>query len=203
MFGSANYDRALYQRLYDLFRQIATAYNSGGLKGEPGAGLSILGSYPTYGDLIAAHPTGSEGDAYLVAGDLYVWDGSSWLNAGNIQGPQGPQGPQGAQGPKGDKGDVGPQGIQGPEGPASIVPGPEGPQGPQGPQGIQGIQGPKGDPGDPGEFDASDIDITPLTDMTATNVQSAIEELIHRVVAIETAIRPSRTYNQIGDGYDV
>lgn len=60
-------------------------------KGEAGTGVNILGSYPSEGDLIASHPTGNPGDAYLVNGDLYVWDNDNgqWENVGNIQGPAG------------------------------------------------------------------------------------------------------------------
>ena len=68
-----------------------------GEPGEPGAdgtGVTILGSYDSLGDLQGAHPTGNDGDAYMVGGDLYVWSStdSAWKNVGQIQGPQGPQG---------------------------------------------------------------------------------------------------------------
>jgi hypothetical protein len=33
--------------------------------------------------------SGTTGDAYLVVGDLYVWTGSAWTNAGPVQGPPG------------------------------------------------------------------------------------------------------------------
>lgn len=64
------------------------------LKGEDGAGISILGSYDSIEALKAAHPTGNIGDAYLVNGNLYVWSetGSDWINSGNIQGPPGKDG---------------------------------------------------------------------------------------------------------------
>ena len=89
-----------------------------GEQGEPGkdgTGVTILGSYDTESELNAAHQTGSEGDAYIVAGDLYVWDAenSKWKNVGQIQGPQGPRGLQGIQGPKGDQGIQGPAGADG------------------------------------------------------------------------------------------
>ena len=84
-----------------------------GDKGDAGTGVSILGSYTTEAELIAAHPTGNEGDAYLVQGNLYVWNGSAWENVGNIQGPPGPKGDTGDPGPKGDTGDPGPKGDQG------------------------------------------------------------------------------------------
>lgn len=62
-----------------------------GADGADGTGVTILGSYDTVGDLETAHPTGSPGDAYLVAGDLYVWSDSEseWVSVGNIQGPAG------------------------------------------------------------------------------------------------------------------
>lgn len=74
-----------------------------GEKGNDGTGVTILGSYDTEEELISAHPTGNEGDSYIVAGDLYVWDAtkSSWINVGRIQGPQGDQGFQGEQGENG------------------------------------------------------------------------------------------------------
>lgn len=136
-----------------------------GPKGTDGTGVTILGSYSTEAELNAAHPSGNtNGDAYIVAGDLLVWNGALFENVGQIQGPQGIQGiqgPQGIQGEtglqglKGDTGDIGPQGIQGLQG-ATGDTGPQGLQGLQGiqgdvgPQGLQGIQGeigPKGDTG--------------------------------------------------------
>ena len=145
-----------------------------GDKGADGTGVTILGSYPTAGDLNTAHPTGNTiGDAYIVAGDLFVWNGSIFENVGRIQGPEGPQGLQGIQGIQGPEGPEGPQGLKGdtgltgPEGPQGLkgdtgltgIQGPEGPQGlkgdtglegpagPKGDTGLQGIQGPKGDTG--------------------------------------------------------
>jgi hypothetical protein len=97
-----------------------------------------------------------------VAGDLALFNGSSWRalratqaaqpdaspagwavfaprGAKGATGIAGPQGFAGAQGPTGDSGELGPQG-------------PQGPMGPQGPQGIQGAKGPQGDslPGEEG-----------------------------------------------------
>ena len=55
------------------------------------------------------------GDAYIVEsdGNLYVSNGTSWIDVGQIQGPPGPQGIQGAQGVKGPTGATGPQGPAG------------------------------------------------------------------------------------------
>ncbi len=107
-----------------------------GDKGDQGTGVSIRATLASTASLPAspADPT----DAYIIGGDLYVWDGGSWINVGPIQGPQGPtgspgaagaQGPQGIQGPKGDTGATGIQGIQGQIGPQGV-------QGPQGPSGT-------------------------------------------------------------------
>ena len=122
-----------------------------GPQGEPGTGVTILGSYSSPGELPAS---GNSGDAYLINGELYVWNelDSDWVNVGNIQGPQGEQGPAGPQGPigltgaQGPQGDQGPQGVAGPQGPQGPIglTGPQGPQGDQGPQGVAGPQGPIG-----------------------------------------------------------
>lgn len=79
-----------------------------GTLGKDGTSVTILGSYNTLAELQAAHPTGELGDSYMVAGDLYVWNGSAWENVGQIQGPQGPKGDTGATGPTGP---TGPQGV--------------------------------------------------------------------------------------------
>jgi hypothetical protein len=108
-----------------------------GVQGAQGTGVTILGAVPNPGALPA---TGSPGDAYLIAGALYVWSGitTSWVNVGNIQGPAGPQGIQGPLGPKGDQGVEGPTGSVGPVGPvgAAGVAGPTGATGPTGPSGT-------------------------------------------------------------------
>jgi hypothetical protein len=113
-----------------------------GATGPIGAGLNILGSFATYAALVAAYPTGSIGDAYLIGGDLWVWSGTQWLNTGNILGPTGPTGPvstvpstvTGPTGPTGPQSTV--TGPTGPTGPPSTVTGPTGSQGPTGPQGV-------------------------------------------------------------------
>ena len=69
--------------------------------GAAGIGTTIKGSYNTYEELIAAHPTGNDGDSYLVNGSLYVWLDNAWENVGNIKGETGDTG---ATGPKGDTG---------------------------------------------------------------------------------------------------
>ena len=125
-----------------------------GPQGENGKSIQILGSYNSLEELEQAHPTGNEGDGYMVNGDLYIWDSvnSEWDDVGHIQGPVGPtgsQGIQGEQGPTGADGATGPTGAQGetgPQGPTGEQ-GPQGETGPTGPRGIQGEQGPTGNDG--------------------------------------------------------
>ena len=64
------------------------------IKGKDGTSISILGSYESLEELQEAHPTGNDGDGYLIQGDLYVWSEtqSNWRNVGNIQGPKGDTG---------------------------------------------------------------------------------------------------------------
>ena len=71
-----------------------------GEKGADGTGVTILGSYNSYAELVAAHPTGEPGDSYLINGDLYVWsaESNSWEDVGNIQGPAGKDGANGQDG---------------------------------------------------------------------------------------------------------
>ena len=78
-----------------------------GEQGKDGTSLNILGTKESEADL----PLSAEkNDAYLIKGEMWVFDGTNWNNAGKIQGPQGPQGPVG---PQGSKGDPGPQGVKG------------------------------------------------------------------------------------------
>lgn len=71
-----------------------SARGTNGVNGADGAGLNILGSYATMADLIADHPTGSAGQAYMVDTDLVVWNTqtNSWQNVGRIQGANGADG---------------------------------------------------------------------------------------------------------------
>ncbi len=98
-----------------------TVYN-----GADGTSFTVLGRYDTLAALKAAHPTGSEGEAWAVGtpedNDIYLWDvdAGDWANVGSLQGPPGPQGPKGdtgADGPQGPKGDTGADGAQGEPGP--------------------------------------------------------------------------------------
>jgi hypothetical protein len=110
-----------------------------GTAGADGTGVSILGSYTTFSALQAAQPSGATGDAYLVAGELYVWTGSVWTNVGSIQGPTGSTGSTGPTGSSGATGATGSTGATGANG-SSI-------QGATGPTGVTGSTGPTGSTG--------------------------------------------------------
>jgi hypothetical protein len=72
-----------------------------GIQGNPGAGFSYQGTVAT----VAALPTPStQGFGFKVTatGDLHIYNGTAWVNAGALQGPKGDQGDQGNQGPPGN-----------------------------------------------------------------------------------------------------
>ncbi len=48
--------------------------------------LVVLGAFATFPEFAAAHPTGAEGSAYMVANDLYIWDvdDRAWANVGQL-----------------------------------------------------------------------------------------------------------------------
>ena len=123
-----------------------------GPKGDPGDSYTVKGLYATLSALQAAHPTGSEGDAWFVGTSdsnvVYQWDvdKASWVNVGALKGPKGdtgetgPQGPQGPQGEKGDKGDAFVYSDFTEEQLLSL----KGEKGETGPQGPKGDTGPAG-----------------------------------------------------------
>lgn len=128
-----------------------------GDKGDPGTGITIKGKYDSLSALQAAHPKADEGDAYMAGTNLYVWNGSTWIDCGNIKGDKGEKGDTGLQGVQGEKGERGPQGATGPQGVKGDKgdKGDTGPQGPQGIQGERGLQGPQGLQGATGETGAT------------------------------------------------
>ena len=114
-----------------------TVYN-----GADGTSFTVLGRYDTLDALQAAHPAGSEGDAWAVGSaednDIYLWnvDTQAWQNIGSLQGPPGPEGPAGRDGTDGKDGSPGAAGQDGAQGP----PGADGAQGPPGPTGKTAYQ---------------------------------------------------------------
>lgn len=79
----------------DNTNSISYSVAKAGTDGKDGTGVTILDSYDSEEELRREHPTGNTGDAYIVAGDLYVWNASDWQNVGKIQGPQGENGNDG------------------------------------------------------------------------------------------------------------
>lgn len=71
-----------------------------GVKGDDGASISLKGAVTSPADLTSI-AVKVEGDLYVAQndGNGYVWDGSAWVNVGQIRGPKGDTGPQGPAGP--------------------------------------------------------------------------------------------------------
>lgn len=98
-----------------------TVYNGAngatGPAGADGTSFVISGRYDTLAELEAAHPTGSEGEAWAVGSstdnDIYLWDvdTAAWTNIGSLQGPPGPAGQDGADGGPGPAGADGANGA--------------------------------------------------------------------------------------------
>ncbi len=89
---------------------------SKGDQGDQGVSLILLGSVETQIELPSSGNT--QGDAYInqADGDLYVWNGTSWNNVGQIVGPVGSKGDigfTGSSGYAGSKGDIGYVGSKG------------------------------------------------------------------------------------------
>lgn len=135
-----------------------------GPKGDTGSGLNIKGELDSESQL---PQEGVSGDAWLIAGNLYVYVGENgnvesnpkWRNVGSIQGPAGPQGPVG---PKGEQGEPGPKGE----------PGADGAPGVQGPKGDPGEKGEKGDPGSDASVTKQNVEAVLTGDITSHNHDS-------------------------------
>ena len=67
-------------------------------RGDVGPALGILGELADPSELPAS---GDLGDGYIIAGHLWTWIGTEWVDGGNIQGPEGQQGPIGETGDAG------------------------------------------------------------------------------------------------------
>lgn len=135
-----------------------------GPKGDTGSGLNIKGELDSESQL---PQEGVSGDAWLIAGNLYVFVGENgnvesnpkWSNVGSIQGPAGPQGPTG---PKGEQGEPGPKGEPGADGAPGI----------QGPKGDPGEKGEKGDPGSDASVTKQNVEAVLTGDITSHNHDS-------------------------------
>ena len=73
-----------------------------GEKGETGRAFKISGYYPDLAALQTAVTAPEIGDVYGVGAtapyNIFIWDGTEWVDNDTIQGLQGPQGVQGPQG---------------------------------------------------------------------------------------------------------
>ena len=67
-----------------------------GERGEDGTSIKVKGTKPSVADL----PTTPEdpSDCYIVGQNLYVWDGDSWVDAGQFKGDKGDKGENGLNG---------------------------------------------------------------------------------------------------------
>ena len=156
-----------------------------GQKGDTGAtgtATTIKGSYNTYQELINAHPTGNDGDSYLVNGSLYVWLDNGWENVGNMKGDKGDTG---ASGPKGDTGDTGPQGVKGDTGNT-------------GAKGDTGASGPKGDTGVGSDEEAGWK--LPVDEIRTTNTLPTGVSAGYRVAIVTSSVMAIKEYN--GSSWD-
>jgi len=157
-----------------------------GAKGDTGAtgtGITIKGSYNTYEELIAEHPTGNDGNSYLVNGSLYVWNGTAWENVGNIKGEKGDTGSQGV---KGDTGERGPQGVKGDTGATGAT----------GATGSKGEKGDKGDTGDTGEGSDEEAGWKLPVDkiQTTTTLPTGVSKG-YRVAIVTSSVMAIKEYN--------
>ena len=89
--------------------------------GGSGGGVTIAGSVAN-SSLLDPSYAGAVGDGFIAedTGDLWVWNGTSWVNVGKIQGPRGYTGSVGYVGSQGDVGYVGSQGNVGYTGSAGL-----------------------------------------------------------------------------------
>jgi hypothetical protein len=105
---------------YDTVSQLLHIHDTnnwipvGGGGGGIGGGVTIFGSVSTSTDLIVGF-TGSVGSGYIVrqTGNLWVWDGTTWIDVGEVQGPRGYTGSRGIIGYTGSSGYSGSQGELG------------------------------------------------------------------------------------------
>lgn len=67
-----------------------------GEKGEDGTSIKIKGTVSSVSDLPT--PPADPSDCYIVGQNLYVWDGDSWVNAGQLKGDKGDSGADGLDG---------------------------------------------------------------------------------------------------------
>ena len=93
-----------------------------GLRGSDGTSITVIGAVPDITYLVgpAAVVAGTFGDGFILNdnGHLAVWNGSLFVDIGNITGPSGATGAYGYSGSRGYTGSVGASGATGPTGPS-------------------------------------------------------------------------------------
>ena len=148
-----------------------------GKDGQDGKSFTISAQYTSEADMLAKHPTGKAGDAYLVTVPEDNGDGTTtdyvhtfiWLSEDNKYGDAGRI--QGVKGDKGDKGDPGTDGKDGAQGPQGET-GPQGKQGVQGLPGVDGKDGQNGADGADGFSPSIEFDTTTRKDGTIVTVHN-------------------------------
>jgi hypothetical protein len=174
-----------------------------GASGVDGTSFTIVGTVATSSSLPIPY-TGSVGDGYITEdlGDLWVWDGSAWLDAGPIVGPAGATGTAGATGVRGATGIRGASGVDG----ASGYVGLDGATGIRGASGIQGASGASGTNGATGSAGingatgvagatgAGLVQTTFTTSSTNTVVLETINSALHRSAKYDMQLTSSTMY---------
>ena len=178
-----------------------------GPKGSDGTSVTILGTLGDESELYDIENP-SNGDGYIIYGDLWVYNGGDWTNVGPIKGPQGPQGADGADGAQGYQGPQGADGADGADG-AQGYQGPQGADGADGADGAQGYQGPQGADGagittndiivagGPLSDDVQDNWPSEWTDLQGNKIipsGSTLDEILSKLFSKETWYMPSITY---------
>lgn len=70
-----------------------------GPTGPQGQGITLKGALDDVAELPISGD--AEGDAYLINGAIWAWNGTDWINGGNVEGATGATGPTGPIGPTG------------------------------------------------------------------------------------------------------
>ncbi|MCG3166365.1 MAG: hypothetical protein POELPBGB_02143 [Bacteroidia bacterium] len=122
-----------------------------GATGADGTSVEIQGSVATSANLPGSGNTNGDGYITQDTGHLWIWDGSAWVDAGQIQGPAGATGPTGAAGINGTNGATGATGATG-------IAGTNGATGATGSTGVTGAAGTNGTNGATGATGPSGAD---------------------------------------------
>ena len=65
------------------------------------SGINIIDKFDTLDNLINTITNPNNGDSYLVDSNLYMWNGTEWINLGSLKGPKGDTGEPGKDGTNG------------------------------------------------------------------------------------------------------